>query len=224
MRLGVLGVLCFVAAPAMAGPVTYTFDVTYGNLAIALLGQGSTYGGLGGTFAATIYQSDCHIGESDTLIMEDALLSNIDPIALGIAGIATANVHINSARFVDFLPDGPDHIGPGGVTMVDTDVIVEVTAIVTGSFKTTFITTTSAGILLPFQLIVGTSAMRSDILIADLGFTYGWVIGISDIGLTITLDLIVQAEGTAHVVPDPALGGFTAMGLAGAGAWLRRRR
>ena len=52
----------------------------------------------------------------------------------------------------------------------------------------------------------------------------GYAVGIPDISMTITLDLIFSVEGTAHVVPDPALGGLTALGLGGAGAWLRRRR
>jgi hypothetical protein len=212
------------AAPVTAGPVQYDFDVVAGDIVIAIEGAGSTNGLLGGAFGITIYQSDCHIGESDTFIMAAANLANTTPVALGIGGIATANVDILSARFVDFMPDGPDHIGPGGVSAVDTDVAVEVTAIVTGAFETQFQTATSAGQLLPFGIIFTTSVERSDIVIAAINFTYGWVIGIPDISLTITLDLIVHAEGTAHVVPDPALGGLTALGLGGAGAWLRRRR
>jgi hypothetical protein len=210
--------------PVLASPVTYTFDVVAGGFVIDLEGVGSTGSGLAGTFAVTIYQSDCHIGVSDTFIMEDAFLYNSEPIALGIAGIATANVDILSARFVDFMPDGPDHIGAGGVAHVDTDVAVEVTAIVTGAFLTTFQTATSAGMLLPFELMFSTSGLRSDIIEVSLGFVYGWEIGIPDISMTITLDLIIDAVGTAHVVPDPALGGLTALGLGGAGAWLRRRR
>jgi hypothetical protein len=208
----------------MASPVTYTFDVVYGGFTIDLEGVGSTGSGLAGTFAVTIYQTNCHIGESDTFILEDGFLYNDAPIALGIAGIATANVDILSARFVDFMPDGPDHIGPGGIAHVDTDVAVEVTAIVTGAFETTFETATSAGMLLPFEIMFTTSGLRSDIVEAAIFFSYGWVIGIPDISMTITLDLIIDAVGTAHVVPDPALGGLTALGLGGAGAWLRRRR
>jgi hypothetical protein len=216
--------LCFAAAPVMAGPVTYTFDVVAGGFIIDLVGVGSTGSGLSGTFAVTIFQSDCHIGESDTFIVEDAFLYNTDFVKLGIGGIATANVAEVSARFVDFMPDGCDHIGPGGIAHVDTDVAVEVTAIVTGAFVTTFTTATSAGELLPFSIMFLTSAERSDIVEAAIAFAYGWEIGIPDIAMTITLDLIIDAIGTAHVVPDPALGGLTALGLGGAGAWLRRRR
>jgi hypothetical protein len=217
--------LCFAAAPVMAGPVTYTFDVVYGGLIIDLIGVGSTGSGLAGTFAITIYQTDCHIGESDAFIVEDAFLYNTDAVKLGIGGIATANVAEISARFVDFMPDPVvGHIPPGGMVPVPTDVAVEVTAIVTGAFVTTFQTATSAGMPLPLELWFMTSVERSDIIEVGILFAYGWEIGIPDIAMTITLDLIVDAIGTAHVVPDPALGGLTALGLGGAGAWLRRRR
>ena len=221
---GILGVLCFAAAPVLASPVTYTFDLTSGMLDIGIEGIGSTTSGLDGTFAVTIYQSNCHIGESDTFIVEDAFLYNTESVLLAIGGLVTAHVDVLSARFVDFMPDGCDHIGPGGVASVDTDVAVEVTAVVTGGYSVTFQTATSSGMLLPFTISFTTSGLRSDIVTAGIGFTYGWEIGIPDITLTITLDLVIDAVGTAHVVPDPALGGLTALGLGGAGAWLRRRR
>jgi MYXO-CTERM domain-containing protein len=100
---------------------------------------------------------------------------------------------------------------------------VEATVFVTGLTTTTFSTKTWAKSLLPFMFGITTSVTRSEIAMAHLSGVFGYQVGISDIGLTITLDLIVNVEGTAHVVPDPALGGLTAMGLAGAGAWLRRR-
>lgn len=225
MRLiGVLGVLCFAAAPVMAGPVLYEFDVCAGYIELGIIGQGSTAGTLGGTFSITVYQSDCHVGESDTFILEGANLQNLTPMALGIAGIATANVDIMSARITDFMQPEPSHIGPGGVGIAETDAYLEATVLVSGAFTTTFITGTSAGQLLPLMVTFNTSAERSDCLIANIDFVFGYEVGIPDIGLTITLDLVFQAEGTAHVVPDPALGGLTALGLGGAGAWLRRRR
>lgn len=222
--LGALGVLCLVATPVLGAAQTYTFDVTSGGITIQIQGAGSTSGSLGGTFAATIYASDGHIGESDMLLVQDANIENTSYMKLGIGGIATANVNVASARFADFLPEGPEHIGPGGAVAIDTDVIVEVTAIVSGAFKTTFSTTTSAGFLLPFTGTVTTSVGQSDIITMTLGFVFGWVIPIPDVGLTITLDLIVNVEGTAHVVPDPTFGGLTALGLGGAGFWMRKRR
>ena len=66
--------------------------------------------------------------------------------------------------------------------------------------------------------------MRSDVMAANIGLSFPYEIGIAELSITLTLDLIVDVTGTAHVVPDPALGGLTALGLGGAGAWLRRRR
>ena len=225
MRLiGVLGVLCFAAAPAVAGPVTYTFDVTAGSMILALEGAGSTHTGMAGDFVVTIYQSDCHIGESDTFILDGCFLYNTDQAALSIAGLATANIQVMSARLTDFMQPDPGHIGPGGMGLAMTDAYLEATVLVTGAFSTTFETATSAGILLPLDMIITTSAYRSDIIVAGLNLVFGYAVGIPDISMTITLDLIFMVEGTAHVVPDPALGGLTALGLGGAGAWLRRRR
>jgi hypothetical protein len=221
--LGILGALCFIAAPALAGPVAYTFNVTAGSVQLNVSGQGSTGGGLAGTFGVVIYQSDCHIGASDTFILDHAGLVNTSTLKLSLAGLATANLAIQSARFLDFAPAAPGHIPPGGVTVAPTDVYVEATVIVTGLTTTTFSTKTWAGTTLPFSFAITTSVTRSEIAVAGLSGVFGYEVGISDVGLTITLDLIVNVEGTAHVVPDPALGGLTAMGLAGAGAWLRRR-
>jgi hypothetical protein len=211
------------AAPVLAGPVLYTFNVTAGSVQLNIEGQGSTGGGLAGTFGVLIYQSDCHIGASDTYLLDHAYLVNTSTMKLSLAGLATATLNLQSARFLDFAMAAPGHIPPGGVGIAPTDVYVEASVLVTGLTTTTFSTKTWAGTLLPFNFAITTSATRSEIAAAAISGTFGYEIGISDIGLTITLDLIVNVEGTAHVVPDPALGGLTAMGLAGAGAWLRRR-
>jgi hypothetical protein len=228
MRLvGIVGALCIVAAPALASPVVYTFDVTAGSVVLNIVGQGSTGGGLAGSFDMVIYQSDCHIGPSDTFQLTSAGLVSTSTMKLSLAGLATATLTPLSARFLDFagVAGGPEAIGHVEPTPVEypTDVYVEATVLVTGLTTTTFSTKTWAKSLLPFIVGIQNSAMRSDIFSVLVGGTFGYQVGIPDISLTITLDLIVNIEGTAHVVPDPALGGLTAMGLAGAGAWLRRR-
>jgi MYXO-CTERM domain-containing protein len=177
---------------------------------------------MAGTFAVTVNQSNGHIGVGDGFTLENAGLSNTSKLALGLAGLATATLNVNSARFLDFAPAGPGAVG--GVVVTPTDVYLEVTAIVTGLLNTTLQTKIWANSLLPFTLSISTSAAESGIATAVLGGTFGYQIGVTDISLTLTLDLIVSIEGTAHVVPDPALGGLTALGLGGAGAWLRRRR
>jgi hypothetical protein len=190
-----------------------------------IAGQGSTAAGLAGTWSTVIYQSNGHIGASDTFVLggAGASLVNTGTMKLSLAGLATATLNVQSARFLDFAAQ-PGHIAGGMVpSLAPTDVYVEATVFVTGLTTTTFSTKTWAKTLLPFLAMFQTSAHESDIVLAAVGGTFGYEVGISDIGLTITLDLIVNIEGTAHAVPDPALGGLTAMGLAGAGAWLRRR-
>lgn len=220
---GILGVLCLVAAPVMGGPVTYTFNSTSGGVVLNLAGQGSTSSGMAGTFALTL--SEGHIGVSDMFYLENAALTNTGTLKLGLAGLATATLNAGSARFLDFAPVGESHItGDMVPNPVTTDVYLEVTAFVTGLLNTTFTEKLWAETLLPFTMAISTSGVQSDIVTAALAGTFGYAIGVPDISMTLTLDLIVNIEGTAHVVPDPALGGLTALGLGGAGAWLRRRR
>jgi len=207
----------------MAAPVTYTFDVTSGGIVFQEQTLGSTTAGIAGTFAVTIDQSDCHIAESNTVVIEDAALTNVGDLKLNVGGVATAGILDGNARFLDFAGDA-GHIGPGGVAIVNSDIYVEVTAVVSGAFNTTFSTKTWAGMPLPFELSFNTSAMRSDVLTGGLSLAFPYVIGVAELGMTLTLDLIVDVVGTAHVVPDPAFGGLTALGLGAAGAWLRRRR
>jgi hypothetical protein len=221
----VLIAMCLVAAPALGSPVLYTFGVTQGSMAINVAGQGSTHSGIAGTFALTLYQGEvAHIGESDTFLLEDIALTNTGTMAMNLAGLARAYVHPGSARLLDFAPGGPAHIGPAAGALVETDVYAEATTFITGLTSTTFTSRAWAGTLLPFNMTFTSSAGVSDVVTAALGGTYRYSVGISDIGLTLTLDLIISAEGTAHVVPDPALAGFTVMGVGGAGAWLRLRR
>jgi hypothetical protein len=208
----------------MASPVVYEFDVVAGSLFLNIEGVGSTGSGMNGTFSMTLYQSDGHIGESDTFVLGDAFLFNTGTTALNLLGLATATVQVGSARFLEFIQPDPAHIGPGGVAAVMTDAYLEATVLVTGAFTTTFDTSTQAGMLLPLDVMITTSGRESDIVTASIAINFPYEIGIPDLGFTLTLDLIVNVTGTAHVVPDPALGGLTALGLGGAGAWLRRRR
>jgi hypothetical protein len=221
--LGILGVLCLVATPVLGNAVTYTFQTTAGSIGLNIAGQGSTAAGLTGTWSVVINQSNGHIGQSDTFTLGHANLLNTGTMKLSLAGLATATLQVQSARFLDFGA-APGHIAGSMIpSLAPTDVYVEATVFVTGLTTTTFSTKTWAKTLLPFLAAFQTSTHESDIFIGMVSGVFGYEVGISDIGLTITLDLIVNVEGTAHAVPDPALGGLTAMGLAGAGAWLRRR-
>jgi len=201
----------------MGAPVTYTFNTTAGNVVLNLAGQGSTGGTMAGTFAVTIDDV------AGTFLLENAGIVNTSTLKLGLAGLATATLNSVSARFLDFAPAGAGTI-TGGPVVSPTDVYLEVTAFVTGLLTTTLQTQIWANSLLPFTMTINGLGGSSSIITAVLGGTFGYQIGVTDVSLTLTLDLILNIEGTAHVVPDPALGGLTALGLGGAGAWLRRRR
>ena len=215
-----------VATPALGAAVEYTFNITSGDITLDLIGIGSTSSGMSGTFVAVIDQSDGHIGDSDTIELLDATLANTGPLQISIGGLVTANVGAFSARITDFMQPAAAHIGAGGIGVIETDAFLEATVIVTGAAATTFSTGTSAGTLLPLAMTITTSVYESDTVTLGLVFTFTYEI-VTDLGtgpITITLDLILDIAGTAHVTPDPALGGMTAFGLAGAGAWLRKRR
>jgi hypothetical protein len=201
----------------MGAAVTYTFNTTAGGVVLNLAGQGSTSGGMAGTFAITIDDV------AGTFLLENAGIVNTSTLKLSLAGLATATLNSVSARFLDFAPAGAGTI-TGGPVVSPTDVYLEVTAFVTGLLTTTLQTQIWANSLLPFTMTINGLGGSSSIITAVLGGTFGYQIGVTDVSLTLTLDLILNIEGTAHVVPDPALGGLTALGLGGAGAWLRRRR
>jgi MYXO-CTERM domain-containing protein len=223
-----LRVLCVFAAPAVGASVDYTFTVTSGTLSVDTSPDGIATPdpvtvNLAGTFMATIDQSDCHIGASDMITLGDALLANTQTVHLTLMGLATADILPGSAKFVGFSQPAPAHIGPGGVGALETDAEFEATMFVTGLLTTTFSTSAPAGTLLPFTFTISTSVVESQTVQLALNGIFTYEIGVAEIGQTLTLDLIIDIVGTAHVVPDPAFGGLTALGLAGAGAWLRRR-
>ncbi len=227
--LGVIGVVCFAAAPVMGSAVNFQFDIVAGSLTVDVSPDGVASPdpvtvSMGGTFGMTIYASDGHIGESDTFVLSQSNMHNTDVAELTLMGLATALIPAGGAQFLDFAPVAPGHIGPGGLGAVDTDVYVEVVAVVTGVLNTTLDTRTWAGVPLDFDVVITTSARVSDTVAVNIHGTFGYEIGVTAITQTLTLDLIVDVAGTAHYPPEPALGGLCALGVAGAGSWLRRRR
>jgi len=224
-----MGVLCFAAVPVYGAAMDIDFDIVAGSLTIDTSPDGIASPdpvsvGMDGTFGMTIYASDGHIGESDTFILRDSGMYNTDTVTIVLMGLATADVGVASAMFADFAPIIPGHIGPGGTGVVTTDAYLEMVVVVSGLLNTTLDTKMWGGIPLEFAVNITTSGVYTDIVTVNIHGTFGFEIGVTAITQTLTLDLIVDIVGTAHVVPDPALGGFTALGLAGAGAWLRRRR
>jgi len=221
--LGILGVLCIVAAPLAASPVLYTFNITQGGVVLNVQGQGSTNSGLAGTFAVDIMQSNGHVGVSDTFLLGASNFTNTQTMKLSLAGLVTATINPGAAKFLSFGQTAPGHI-EGVPTTIGTDVYLSATIFLTGLTNTTFKANTWAGTTLPFSVNISTSQAYSDVIHTVISGTFGYAVGVTDVSLTLTLDLVVSIEGTAHAIPDPALGGLTALGLGGAGAWLRRRR
>ncbi len=222
--LGLMSILSVVAVPALGGAVTYTFDVTQGDMTFSLRGGGSSSGAMTGTFSVTIYRSDGHIGESDTFVLEDCDLVNSESVAVDlVAGTLTANLYAGSARFLDLMPDGAAHIGAGGQGAVDADIFSDVVIYVSGLGMTSPIhVSTWIGGLEPFGMTISTSQSSSDVVTAKLsGALVLYEFVLSEV---ITLDLAFTVEGTAHAAPDPTLGGLITLGLGVAGIRLRRRR
>lgn len=230
MKAAVLtGVLCSVAAPAMGAAWMWDFDIVAGSLTVDMSPDGVATPdpvtvSMAGTFGMVIYASDGHIGQSDTFILRDSLAYNTEEVELSLMGLATARIGICSALFRDFAPVAPGHIGPGGISVISTDAYAEALVIVSGLVNTTLDTQTWAGVPLDFTVTVNSSAEMYDIVTVNIHGTFGYEVGMTGITLTLTLDLIVDVLGTVHWLPEPTLAGLVAMGLGGAGTWLRRRR
>jgi hypothetical protein len=224
MRLTGL-VLCLLVAPAMAAPVQFTS--ISGTLEIDTTPDGIASPdpltvALGGTWIADLSSSG-HLEDSDTFVLGAADLTNEEIVAIGLAGLATATMQPGDVAFTGFINEAGPGIVPSSIYTTDAEFAAHI--VVTGLLETVFDTATSAGMALPFEINVGpVSAGVSDTITMTIAGTFGYEIGVSDITQTLTLDLVITVVGTAHMVPDPALGGLTALGLGGAGAWLRRRR
>ncbi len=225
-----LGVLSVAAVPALGDAVMYTFDVTSGTATVDMSPDGVMIPdpvtvSQDGTFAITIYQSNGHIGESDTFVLEDCDLYNTDTLSVAVLDLMTANLQPSSGHLLDFAPVAPGHIGPGGQGVVTADVYMDFFVIITGLIDEWWQTRVWADQPGDFLVTLTTSGIQSDVLEASLHGTYAYELWMSTTAgkQTITLDIAIDIVGTAHVVPDPALGGLTALGLGIAGVWLRRR-
>ncbi len=232
--IGILGILCLAVAPALGDACVYTFDVDGGNsdIEVTIQGEGATVMALDGTFDATIYASNGHIGSSDTFVLSSAGVVNTEAGKIGgILGLLTANVGAGDLQLIDFdgtYPEGGIHIGEGGAFSATSGAKVDAYAkvVVTGIFTTTLSTTVTSEVV-EISGTISTSVSASDTISITLNMLVGDVpITFTVLGGTTTLflDLDVHLEGTAHMSPDPALGGLITLGLGGAGTWLRRRR
>ncbi len=223
--IAVLGVLCLAVVPVFGDAVVYTFDVVNSSAQATIVGEGSTTLTLGGTFGATVYASNGHIGSSDTLVMSSADVTNTTSGKIsGILGLLTANVYTGSVGLTDFIEDANYalHIESGGG--FEGNVLGQAygTLVVTGLFRTTV--STSATDEVYVEGTITTSGETSDTITLELDFADSFTVEVTLIGTTVDVILDIHLEGTAHHTPDPALGGLIALGLGGAGTWLRRRR
>lgn len=224
-----VGILCVAVVPVMGTPADYVFDVVSASVQVDVIPDGiadpDPFTGAGaGTFAMTLYQSNGHIGQSDTFVLGDASIANPEEVVVSLLGGAvTARVPAGGAAFVGFDMNEPGHIESGGIATAIADVSVQGTVFITGFIEMTFesyVITPDANLDVTFT----TSGAASDVVTVTLGGTFDYQFPIGELSQTITLDIIVSVVGTAHVIPDPAVGGLAALGLGGAGVWLRRRR
>jgi hypothetical protein len=210
-------------APASA----VQFDVTGGSMSVTIgpagAGNPATVSSpIAGTFDVS-FGGATHIGDSTMVSVDDIDIANTNQMATVLIGVATATLKIGSVRFTDFDTTAAGHL-MGGVANPAGSGYLEVTVFVTGEMYTTYSTGAwGAAPLTTVTVIPPSSAMASDIITVTVATGYVWEIGITSLEATLTMDFVVTMEGTAHV-PEPALGSLVALGLGGAGAWLRRRR
>ena len=222
-------ILCFAAVPALGDALDLEFEVISGTFSLEVEPNGVAWpdiipSGVDGTFGMTVYASDGHIGESDTFILTESDLYNTDEMTVVFTSLFTVTIGPQSAHFLDFAPVAPGHIGPGGVGTISTDVYLEAILNITGLMDTPLTTHTWNGEPLDLGLTITTSVNESDIVQVNLHGTFAALEALGTAFQTMTINMVIDVVGTAHVTPDPALGGLTLLGLAGASAWLRRRR
>jgi hypothetical protein len=228
--IGVLGVLCFAVAPAFGDDVAYNFTLT-GNstVNVEIVGEGDAQMTMGGDIDVTIYASDGHIGNSDTFVLAGANVANTTAGMIeGVLGLLTANVAEGDLELLAFDPNYPPngiHIGEGGEFSDSSGAHVSAFAkvVVTGLFRTT-LSSTIASEVVHIAGTITTSGETSDVITMVIDFTDSYTVEITFPSTTLDVILQVHIEATAHHAPDPALGGLIALGLGGAGTWLRRRR
>jgi hypothetical protein len=210
------------AVPAMG----LQFDVTQGSIQMTIAPAGvgnpqTVATGAVGTFDLGIPPG--HIMDSMSITVDDVDIVNTGTLHTVLIGVATADITAGSMRFTDFSTAAPGHLYAGAANPVGSSYL-EVTVFVTGQMYTTFATGAWGGSPLTTVILPSSQAQElTSVVSASLTYGYIWEIGISAIGATLTMDFVVSLAGTAHV-PEPALGSLVALGLGGAGAWLRRRR
>ncbi len=230
--IGALGVLCLAVAPSLGDPVEYTFDIIRADsdMGLSIQGSGSTIMSVNGVLTATIYQSDGHIGSSDTVLLTNMLIANKETGVIDdfIPGAVTANIAPTDALLLGFFEDAnypAAHIGEGGTFTEHADAGVYLVLQLTGIFTTTLTTGVLSEGPLEIDGTITTSGETSDTIAMTIDFSFTSIPVVwTAVSTTFYVDLDVHIEATAHHTPDPALGGLIALGLGGAGTWLRRRR
>jgi hypothetical protein len=212
---------------------TFYLDPNYSRsyIGITITDEGSTDMDLGGALCATIYASDGHIGSSDTFTLGPccAIANTTAGKIEGILGLLTANVGVGDLQLIGFCPNEPPiaiHIGEGGEFSDSSGAHVSAYAkvVVTGIFTTTATTTITSEVV-HISGTITTSGEESDTILLNLNvFASSIWVFIPAISQSVHLVLDAHIEATAHMTPDPTLGGLIALGLGGAGTWLRRRR
>jgi hypothetical protein len=202
------------------------FDVTSGSVTMVIgppgVGNPQTVSSpVTGTFDLGLPPG--HIGDSTSVTLDDVDIQNTAAMKTVLIAVATADIGVGSMKFTDFTTNVPGHL-MGGVANPVGSGYMEVTVLVIGEMYTTFSTSIlGSSPLTTVTMAASQTVALSETIAAGVSFGYTWEIGISSLSATLTMDFVIALEGTAHV-PEPALGSLVALGLGGAGAWLRRRR
>jgi hypothetical protein len=224
----VLCVLYATSVPALGEAVTYVYEVTDGTLTLdvepnGLIAPDPVDMLLGGTFAVTIYDDNGTVGESDTFVLADADLYNAEELVVDLyfGGTGTITAPVGNLYISDFSVVTAGHIGSDDTGSTDTDVYGGGSIYIDlpwwsswGSDETWSEETETWN--LAFGIVDGVPWTVT----VDGAFTYEY--SIPDLGAAPGMGQGVAFE--AILIPEPTVLGLAALGLGGAGAWLRRQR
>jgi len=227
-----VGVVCLAALPVLAGPVTYTFEVTSGAFSIDILPDNFVTPDpvdvpLAGTFAITVYDDDGQLGSGDTFTLGGANIYNAEERVFAFVGYSgTATFPVGGAKIVEFDTDTPGEIFDGPIGTIDPDVHVVADLIVAGITEPWrswmngywYYETWSR---LDVETFTITFEVEQGIPVGvtlDGEFTYTYTLGGLDLG---EFSQGVQLQGM--IVPEPGSAGLVALAVAAAATALRRR-
>ncbi len=218
--------VCLFSVTLLAEPITYTFNVTSGSVGFefsppGLVTPNPVLSEAAGTFTIKIDQGLDGVNAGDGVQLVSAAVVNTEGMQWSLDSLATATLDAGNLLISDFDHRDMIPIGSGGASNADTAVFVEIDVLTTGGPISTPFSTVVWSEPGQMSLALSVPAGVSETLTLAMQGTFRLF---ADVNQSVTWDLIIDIEGTAHVVPDPSLAGLVTLGLAGAGGWLGRGR